>query len=146
MAVQCWLDHGIWRVNSISFWPTVFWFCHKILSQIFWKKLNFQLNFCIIWSLAFWACLKVMCITWIDKPDKQRVLSGHWCRIRLRASFFHGFFAESCQNIGFLLDLSTLPNTFHLVLQTIKVNWASWRPLDCLETRLRASQGTLARS
>ena len=37
-------------------------------------------------------------------------------------------------------DLSTLPKIFQPILQTVKGNWASWCPLDCLEKQGRAFQ------
>ena len=48
-------------------------------------------------------------------------------------TFFMVFFCRKLSKHRFLQDFSILPKTFHPVVQTIKVNWASWRPLDCPE-------------
>ena len=58
---------------------------------------------------------------------------------------FDQFFAKNCQKNRIPQDLSTLTKTFHPVVQTKKVNWASWPPLDCLGRQSRACQSTLGR-
>ena len=121
------------RVSAFStnFWPIIF-------------EKKFQ------WISALSKVWRVQRASkWYISPEWRNSLrnvysSEFWCKFWLRANFCHGVIAEICLKLG-SLEICRLPKTFYPVAQTIKRNWASWCPLDCLEWQTGAIQGTVVR-
>ena len=123
---------------ALSFQPLIFW-----LFTIFWlevleqkielsNKFSHYLKF--IWSLSQHAS------KWWSSPELRNTLSSVygneiWCKFALWAIFSHVFIAETCQKIGFL-NLSWFFKFFYPAAQRIKVNWAEWCSMECLEKHL----------
>ena len=57
--------------------------------------------------------------------------------------FFMGLLQKKLSKIRFSQHWWTLLKTFDAVVHILKVTWASWSPMDCLEEQLRFFQGTI---
>ena len=84
-------------------------------------------------------------IEWIEKEIEQCVQQWVLMQISTPSELFSWIFCRKLSEHRFFQELSTLPKTFHPVVQTIKVNKVSWRPLDCPAKQFRAFWGRVCR-
>ena len=142
MLSQCYLDEWIWNVGCIQH---LVGFSTSFRWKILWKKYSFQLIFCFIESLARSACLKVRHVNSIEEHFKQNVYWWVLIQVWTSSELFSKIYWQYLSNDSFPRDLSTLPKTFHPVAQKLNSNYASWRPLECLEKHFSAFLGKLGR-
>ena len=119
MASQCWFWDGIYSLGCIQFLAENFDFSTRFCPKFFWKKFSLHMRNSLrnVYSKEF------------------------WCKFRLWGIFLWIYLRKLSKNR--FPKSSTLPKTFYPVTQTIKLICVYWCPLDCVEKRLRAFQGTL---
>ena len=127
---------------ALHFQTKTFWLLDNIFDTIFCGRLNFQTSFCFVQRLARSACVKVMHITWNGRQIKQFVRQWVLVQVSTCSRLFSWIRFQKFRKRG-LLNICRLSKEFHPVVQTIKVSWASRRPLDCQWKQLRVFQGTL---
>ena len=122
---------------AFSCLPVFFWFFIRFWPKFCVQRMNFQMLFFIIYILARSACSKVIHLTLIEEKFEQYVL--HWFLMQNAtaiANFCYRYTGKECQKIC-CLNLCRLLKKIFPVGQAIRVNWVSWRTLDCLGKNLR---------